>query len=181
MNNCSIPDEIVLRTKYINEEKPMNKIAKEMNMSVGKIYKFIKLYDIPTRETKDVLKGRHLTEEQCKRISEVHKGKKLSPETKAKISASHKIGGIGAKKKRQDGYIVVYFPDHPRSTKDGYIMEHVLVMECLIGRHLRDDECVHHKNHIKDDNRKENLQLMTKSEHMSLHSKERWEAIRNAQ
>ena len=50
-------------------------------------------------------------------------------------------------------------------------MEHILVMEALLGRHLYDHECVHHINEIKSDNRKENLQLMTKSEHMSLHIK----------
>lgn len=54
-------------------------------------------------------------------------------------------------------------------------------MEALIGRHLKDDECVHHIDRNKKNNRKENLSLMTKSEHMSLHSKERWEEYRNAQ
>lgn len=90
-----------------------------------------------------------------------------------------KQGGIGHKKKRSDGYVFIYFPDHPMSTKDGYVMEHDLVMEALIGRHLKGNECVHHINEIRDDNRKENLMLMTKSEHMSLHSKKRWEKRRN--
>lgn len=48
---------------------------------------------------------------------------------------------------------------------------HYLVMECIIGRRLNDGECVHHINFIRDDNRKENLKLMTKIEHMSLHAK----------
>lgn len=90
------------------------------------------------------------------------------------MSESDKVGGIGHKKKRKDGYVYIYFPDHPKSTKDGYIMEHDLIMECLIGRHLKNNEVVHHKNKVRDDNRKENLQLMTKSEHASFHSKERW-------
>ena len=91
------------------------------------------------------------------------------------MSESAKNGGIGHKKKRCDGYIAVYFPDHPNSTKDGYIMEHDLVMECLIGRHLKSDEVVHHINRVRDDNRKENLQLMTIKEHASFHMKERYE------
>ena len=82
-------------------------------------------------------------------------------------------GGIGHKKTRSDGYTYIYFPDHPKSTKDGYIMEHILVMECLIGRHLYDHEVVHHINHIRADNRKENLELMTRSEHTSHHMRER--------
>lgn len=181
MGNFDIPDKELLSIKYLDEEKTISKIAEELNMSVGKIHKFIKLYEIPTRKTKDILRGRHLTKEQCMRISAIHKGKTVSDETKAKISASHKIGGIGAKKKRSDGYIAVYFPDHPNSTKDGYIMEHILVMEALLGRHLKKGECIHHKNQIKSDNRKENLQLMTNSEHMRLHSIQRWEKIKNAQ
>lgn len=84
-------------------------------------------------------------------------------------------GGIGHKKKRADGYIAIYFPDHPRSNSEGYIMEHILVMEALVGRHLNEDECVHHINGKRDDNRAKNLQLMTKREHMSYHSKKRWE------
>lgn len=36
------------------------------------------------------------------------------------------------------------------------------------------EEVVHHINHIRDDNRIENLQLMTFKEHAALHMRERW-------
>ena len=53
-------------------------------------------------------------------------------------------------------------------------MKHILVMERKIGRPLLQNEVVHHINHIRNDNRIENLLLMDKHEHMSMHMKERW-------
>ena len=44
-------------------------------------------------------------------------------------------------------------------------MEHRIVMESAIGRRLRKDEIVHHRNRKRDDNRLENLELMTKQHH----------------
>lgn len=179
IQNYKTPEKSILGKMYLDEQKPMHRIATELKMSVGKVFKYIKIYNIPVR--KSPLKGRKLTEEQIQRISVTHKGKKLSEETKRKISESHKVGGIGAKKRRSDGYISIYFPDHPKSNSDGYIMEHILVMESVIGRHLYDEECVHHIDGTRHNNKKENLKLMTKKEHMSFHMKKRWEEKRKAE
>lgn len=149
----------------------MNKISADRKISVGKIHRLIRLYGITSRPQHEGFKGKKHSEDARKKMSEANTGKVLTQETKQKISESHKKGGIGHKKKRTDGYVAIYFPDHPLCNADGYVMEHQLVMECVIGRHLLENECVHHINFIRNDNRKENLQLMTKSEHMSYHSK----------
>lgn len=76
---------------------------------------------------------------------------------------------IGNRHYTSTGYVIVYVPDHPYASGRGYVMEHRLVMEKHIGRHLLPHEVVHHKNEIKDDNRVENLELMTHGEHTRLH------------
>lgn len=71
-------------------------------------------------------------------------------------------------KKRQGGYIYVLAPpDHPvRGKQKGtrrYIAEHRLVMERHLGRYLDNREQVHHRNGVKDDNRIENLEVVTRA------------------
>jgi hypothetical protein len=66
----------------------------------------------------------------------------------------------GGTVKHRAGYVLRRVPSHPKAkTANGYILEHVLVMEELLGRYLLDGENVHHKNGVKDDNRPENLEL----------------------
>lgn len=76
-------------------------------------------------------------------------------------------GGI---KKCSNGYIWIKCKHHPRADNQNYIYEHILIAEMKLGRHLTPDECIHHINEIRDDNRPENLYLFpSKAEHMQYH------------
>lgn len=70
-----------------------------------------------------------------------------------------------------EGYVHLIANGHPRADKRGYVQEHKLVMEKYLGRYLNDNEVVHHKNGILDDNRIENLLLFTNH---STHLKYEW-------
>mgnify|MGYP000491684111 CR=1 FL=1 len=61
-----------------------------------------------------------------------------------------------------------------------YIPEHRLVMEEHLGRRLRTDEVVHHINHDKTDNRIENLQVMSRAEHIDEHRDDLVAGLRRA-
>lgn len=59
--------------------------------------------------------------------------------------------------------------EYTRGENKGRLV-HVCLMEKEIGRRLFYNECVHHINHIKTDNRLCNLQLMKRSEHAKIHA-----------
>jgi len=69
-------------------------------------------------------------------------------------------------------YVRVRMPSHPAATGTGYVYEHRLVVEKRLGRYLREDEQIHHINGDKTDNRDENLEVLTKAEHLKKHRAE---------
>jgi hypothetical protein len=112
---------------------------------------------------------------QCGR--EFSKGHKKMKFCSKNCADKNRIGGKpchwkGGRIKNTQGYILIYSPNHPRKDSRGYVREHILIMEKMIGRYLQGKEMIHHINGVKSDNSPDNLYLCQNSaEHMRLHSK----------
>jgi len=74
----------------------------------------------------------------------------------------------GGRIKDKVGYVLIWKPEHPNAKIGGYVHEHRLVMSEHLGRPLESFEFIHHRNAIKDDNRLENLELLTKNVHRGI-------------
>lgn len=128
---------------YLDTLMSINELAKKYNVSSVVIRRRLKEYNIPLRNHKE--------------SNKLHSGPK---------SKSWKGG-----RRNHEGYIQVREPGHPHADGCGYVYEHRLVMETYLGRYLKSDEHVHHKNEIKNDNRIENLEVISNSDHAALHHK----------
>lgn len=146
----------LLRQLYIEQEKSTVEIGKMMGVSKKTIRLLLAENGIERRSLKDAFSVSTTHQKAVKRRGELH-------------------GSWRGGTRKNCGYVMVYSPEHPNATA-GYVMQHRLVMEQYLGRLLERHEEVHHKNESRSDNRIENLELMTKSEHMRHHATLRHEA-----
>jgi hypothetical protein len=100
-------------------------------------------------------KGRVVSEEEKKRLSNINKG-------------SNNHWWKGGKRTTSQGYIEVLISSRK------YQLEHRYIMEQHLGRKLSPIEHVHHLNGDKTDNRLENLRLIDRKEHGLAHAHQRW-------
>jgi len=60
-------------------------------------------------------------------------------------------------------------PAHPHQNSNGFYPLHRVLVENQMGRLLRDDEVVHHKDDDKSNNELSNLKVMRRTDHTSHH------------
>lgn len=157
--------EIKIEKQYREEKVSFVTLGKRYNCSAITIRNIVIRQNGLIRSKKE-----GVNTESCKRLLKLNnpavKGKLVKEKNGmfGKVSANWQ----GGKYKTEEGYILVYRPEHPYCNINGYVLEHRLIMEKYLGRYLTKEEVVHYKNGIKNDNRIKNLQLFkNKSEHSS--------------
>lgn len=67
-------------------------------------------------------------------------------------------------------YKELYLPNHHRAKVNGCVDEHIILAENKLGRLLRNEECVHHKDENKHNNDPDNLMVFaSNSAHIAYH------------
>ena len=67
-------------------------------------------------------------------------------------------------------YLAVYLPNHPDALADGYVYEHRIVASKMLGRVLKSNEYVHHKDENGLNNSPDNLMIFaSNADHVAFH------------
>ncbi len=158
-------NKAILADMYLNKLMSIPDISKETGIAKSMVRFYLLKEGIRLRDHKEAASLiKH-------KLSACNKGKKrvFSEEWKQNISKARRKYFKGKAKgfDMHNGYKRISVGEECGRP------EHSVIMERHIGRKLRKGEVVHHINGIKTDNRIENLQLMTSSEHSRLHALDR--------
>jgi len=148
----SVPfTEEELHDCYVNQGMSQAEIGVKFGTTQKVVWRAMKKMGIPTRKS--------APRNQADSLNNNWRGGRVLQGKKAKH------GPINDR-----GYWYIRDPAHAHATKNGYVAEHIVVATNIIGRPLKYNEVVHHINLKKEDNRPDNLIILTRKRHAQLHA-----------
>jgi hypothetical protein len=169
----SFKDKKLLYQKYILERKSTIKIGRELGCGHLTIWVYLKKFGIKLRHC-GAQKGIKFSEEHKRKMRENHADVSGEKNPNYGRVAEKNPAWKGGHRRRSDGRIEIYKPEHPYANNRGCVLRSRLVMEEKLGRYLNPLEIIHHENEKIDDDRPENLALFESGgKHTSFHHKMR--------
>ncbi len=158
-------NKVILEDLYIHQKLSTTDIAKAIGLSVSSVRTLLIINDIPLRSRGDGIRA------ASHKLGSGLRGKTrvFSEEWKRNISLGMLRHGERTAKgitEKPNGYLEI-----TRGKHKGRGL-HVVITEKHLGRRLKPDEVVHHIDEDKQNNRIENLQVMTRAEHARIHALE---------
>lgn len=87
------------------------------------------------------------------------------PLSKGQLTRQNNPNWKGGRTVASNGYVLVKMPGHPLADCRGYVYEHRLVAQSMIGRPLHEGEEVHHIDRNKQNNSPDNLRVEPSRHH----------------
>ena len=150
----ALPSKEELTKLYYEQEYSLEMIAKKYGKSIGSVNYWFRKYDIPRRSHKEanILRDKLLRRDYTFLFER---------------SPAEHPNWKGGRRINCAGYVELRIPEHPRARKNGYVFEHLIVAEQHYGE-ITKDYVIHHINGNKQDNRIENLMVLTQKEHIEI-------------
>ena len=156
-------DRETLFRLYVEDQMSTCDIARRFNLSYSGVHYLMVVYNIPRRAFPEAVSLSCKTKDQSWRHRK-HSRERIEKTVTTRMNNDKLLGRVKGVSYGHKGYLYVTIGENAGRRL------HDVIMEEHIGRRLKPDECVHHINGVKDDNRLENLQLMTVGEHSTLHN-----------
>lgn len=146
----------------------------ETNWTDVEVKKLTRMYPYLSNEDLSKILSRNVNSIQHKANRlELKKDKEVNSIIRGKSREGEKCcNWKGGKKLSKRGYVFILKKGYPTTDVNGYIFEHRYIMCEFLERILGRNEIVHHINGIKNDNRIENLMVMSNGEHTTMHHKD---------
>lgn len=180
-------DEDWLRDHYVNKDLTAEETSEKAGCSMSTILNWLKKFEMGTRDVgggdpNAVHKDPNwLYEMYHERNLDTHEIAELANSDPATIRHhmdNHGIERISNGPKVSEPHLKSYHGyevlRHSYQGENHRVYHHRLLAVAKHGFNAVIDSDVHHRNHIKWDNRPENIELLSKSDHGGLHSHEYW-------